>query len=393
MKNRKIPATVLFAFCSLLLMNTCACSLISDNTAPQDSGDKAEAIKKAVANKQKADDDLRTARSELEKAKKEAEAAKQKLAEPQQPAEQPKPETNKGKRDKNSPKQSSRTSTAIKDTAELQRDSTEADRKVNEATAKVAEAEKKVGEAQQQLEEARGGSSRWLPDWLLYLLIALSALILLALVVYFILREVNRTRAMITGHFGGVKRRQDELSNKLDTSAIALRKEFNERLGELKDQLRILSLNLKDDRREILDGVRRSGAAAAASAYPGYSDQISVPKENVHTFPAAADEYLSKVRQNARIVKPDFQNGILVQDPDGKGELVLVEDSITPGGLLYVVPKVGYFQTKQDFHNYYEKYYECYRPSSGEVWINVPAVVDRVPGGWELRDKGELEIK
>jgi uncharacterized phage infection (PIP) family protein YhgE len=393
MKNRKILATVLFAFCSLLLINTWACSWISGSTTPQEPGGKAEAIKKAAANQQKAEEALRDARKELERATKDAETARQKAADAQKNAEQLKAETIKAKKDSTNTKQATKTTAAIKDAADAQKDSAAADQKVIEATAKVTESEKRVAEAQRQLEEARGDSPSVFPDWLLYLLIALSALILLALIVYLILREINGTREMIVGHLGGVKKRQDELSNKLDTSAIALRKEFNERLGELKDQVRTLSVNLKDDRREILDGVRRSGAAAAASAYSGYSDQFSVPKENVHTFPAAADEYLSKVRQNAMIVKPDFQNGILVQDPDGKGELVLVEDRVTPGGLIYVVPKVGYFQTKQDFYNYYEKYYECYRPSSGEVWINVPAVVDKVQGGWELRDKGELEIK
>jgi hypothetical protein len=227
---------------------------------------------------------------------------------------------------------------------------------------------------------------------ILPLLVILAALLVIGMLGYAIWSFVQHTRALIDGYFRGVRKKQDELSTKLDTSTLSLKKEFNERLGELKDQIRILSITLKEDRREILDGVHRS-SAAASSAYQGYSDQMSAPKENVHTFPAAADEYLSKVRQSAMIVKPDFQNGILVQDPDGKGELVLVEDRSTPGGLLYVVPKVGYFQTKQDFFNYYEKYYECYRPSSGEVWINVPAVVDKVTGGWELRDKGELEIR
>jgi hypothetical protein len=54
---------------------------------------------------------------------------------------------------------------------------------------------------------------------------------------------------------------------------------------------------------------------------------------------------------------------------------------------------VTQFQTKQEFHSYYERYYECQRPSAGDVWIIDPAVVSTVPGGWELREKGVLEVR
>jgi hypothetical protein len=235
------------------------------------------------------------------------------------------------------------------------------------------------------------GSSLWTAiKWTLYIIVLLFAIGLLG---YAIWLYVRSRRARMNGYFADIRKRQENLSTKLDASIIAMKKEFNERLNDLRDDIKILSVNLKDDRREILDGVRKSGATVAP-AYPGYSSQVAIPRENIHTFPISADEYLSKVKSSSIIVKPDFQNGILVQDPDGKGELMLVQDyDAGAGGLFYVVPKVGYFQTKQDFYNYYEKYYDCPRPSSGDVWIVEPAVVDKVSGGWELRDKGELEIK
>jgi hypothetical protein len=97
----------------------------------------------------------------------------------------------------------------------------------------------------------------------------------------------------------------------------------------------------------------------------------------------------------ANVVRPDFQNGLLVSAPDGKGELMLIRDSRTPDDTqpLFVVPRATQFQTKQDFYTYYEKYYDCVRPSAGDVWIIDPAVVEKVSGGWQLREKGVLEIR
>jgi hypothetical protein len=51
------------------------------------------------------------------------------------------------------------------------------------------------------------------------------------------------------------------------------------------------------------------------------------------------------------------------------------------------------FQAQEDFYNHYEQFYDCTRPTAGEVWVNEPAVVDPVDGGWRLRDKGILEVK
>ena len=46
-------------------------------------------------------------------------------------------------------------------------------------------------------------------------------------------------------------------------------------------------------------------------------------------FPVSADDYLQRIKTENRqgtVVRPDFQNGILVKDPEGRGELVLIED-------------------------------------------------------------------
>ena len=112
-------------------------------------------------------------------------------------------------------------------------------------------------------------------------------------------------------------------------------------------------------------------------------------------FPVSADDYLGKMDRFANVVRPDFQNGILVNDPEGKGELMLIRDSrlADESQPLFVVPRATQFQTKQDFYTYYEKYYDCVRPTAGDVWILGPAVVEKVTGGWRLREKGMLEIR
>jgi len=192
----------------------------------------------------------------------------------------------------------------------------------------------------------------------------------------------------------GGRERYAEYARQTREALAALNTSVSNGMAELQSEIRELRRGLQDDNRAILDGVRRAGASSAAyAAYPaGYAAPSPRVKEEPD-FPAAAEEFLNKNRRGAVVVKPDFQNGILVQDAEGNGELVLVRDYGAPDELLYVVPRVGYFQTKQDFYNYYDRYYECARPSAGTVWIVQPAVVDRANGGWLLREKGELEVR
>jgi hypothetical protein len=48
---------------------------------------------------------------------------------------------------------------------------------------------------------------------------------------------------------------------------------------------------------------------------------------------------------------------------------------------------------RQEYYNFYEKYYDCANPESGALWIHDPAVVEKVAGGWQLREKGRLEVR
>jgi hypothetical protein len=145
-----------------------------------------------------------------------------------------------------------------------------------------------------------------------------------------------------------------------------------------------------------VDG-RVRGLKTAPTSTPERGDGdgrvISPLQPEPPAFPVSADAYLRKMQRHATVVKPDFQNGILVADSENKGELVLVQDPSISHDALFIVPRVTQFLMKQDFYTYYERYYECERPASGTVWIVDPAVVERVQGGWELREKGVLEVR
>jgi formylglycine-generating enzyme required for sulfatase activity len=111
------------------------------------------------------------------------------------------------------------------------------------------------------------------------------------------------------------------------------------------------------------------------------------------SFPASAAALLNRPGGGAQVVKPDALKGILVKDPGGAGTLTLMHDWSVPGGVLYVVPRLTRFQTRQDFHNHYEKFFDCDSPSPGEVWVVRPAFVKRTGGGWTLRERGVLEVR
>jgi hypothetical protein len=196
----------------------------------------------------------------------------------------------------------------------------------------------------------------------------------------------DHVNGIVQAHANGLKRRQDELGKQLLTIGDEHKRTSN-RLDAIESGLQTLGRIV---RQGTADG---SGYQGVRQAFDEYARQT--PETVEPEFPASASEYLNKMKRNSTVVKPDFQNGILVSDIDGKGELVLIRDAriSDEDQPLFVVPRVTQFQTKQEFHSYYERYYECQRPSAGDVWIIDPAVVSTVPGGWELRGKGVLEVR
>ncbi|MDT5295327.1 MAG: eukaryotic-like serine/threonine-protein kinase [Acidobacteriota bacterium] len=109
-------------------------------------------------------------------------------------------------------------------------------------------------------------------------------------------------------------------------------------------------------------------------------------------FPAAAAQFLKTAGGREVRVRLDLIRDLFVKDAGG-GPFALLHDWGVPGGIVYLLPRLMYFQTRQDFYNYYQPFYDCAHPLAGEVWIVKPAVVERVVGGWRLREKGVLEVK
>lgn len=234
-------------------------------------------------------------------------------------------------------------------------------------------------------------------DYIIYGLAIAGGLLVLVVICMGILHLRNQSRQHLEHQLAKVaaaqasvtREAQKEILDKLSSFSSA-QHETNTRLHDVHTEIRSLARLMRDSSPGRGDGRAYS---SFGSSY-GHIDPSPPPKEEPD-FPVSAVDYLGKMTRFANVVKPDFQNGILINDPDGTGELMLIRDSRQPDETqpLFVVPRHAQFSTKQDFYTYYEKYYDCVRPGAGDVWIIDPAVVEKVSGGWQLREKGVLEIR
>lgn len=104
------------------------------------------------------------------------------------------------------------------------------------------------------------------------------------------------------------------------------------------------------------------------------------------SFPASAMEYLNKVKAQKK-VRFNYEDDLLVADEGG--EFILI-----PNGKEHsiVLPELIRFTSKQEFYDYYENHFHCENPAPGEVIILYPAVVNKVEGGWKLKEAGRLAV-
>lgn len=247
-----------------------------------------------------------------------------------------------------------------------------------------------------QTEASKIESDAWGLSSLLMLaakiVIVLLALVLIASALSFLWKrawktvEINVGR-VLTSHLATIREAQTDYSPKF-ASLSSTQSEMCSQLTALDTEVRSLARLV----RESL-AIRRNDGNPSYGGFNYQSHAQETPPKDEPEFPVSVFDYLGKMNRFANVVKPDFQNGILVNDPDGAGELVLIRDSRDETQPLFVVPRAKQFQTKQDFYTYYQKYYDCVRPSSGDVWIIGPAVVEKVAGGWQLREKGMLEVR
>jgi hypothetical protein len=107
------------------------------------------------------------------------------------------------------------------------------------------------------------------------------------------------------------------------------------------------------------------------------------------SFPASVAHYLKRTRAaNKQIVTFDYETGLFV--PVDDGEFVLVGNGDKTSSI--VLPGSARFANTRDFYEFYQDYYHCAKPGTGEVYIVQPADVSWVETGWRFQTPGVLEV-
>lgn len=89
----------------------------------------------------------------------------------------------------------------------------------------------------------------------------------------------------------------------------------------------------------------------------------------------------------------DWDDKVLSMARSGDKPIFVI---ISQGGRwpeLYAVPALAQIGEKQEFYSYFQKFYECSKPSAGEIYIVTPAVVTRRETTWVLKQRGEMDIR
>ena len=194
------------------------------------------------------------------------------------------------------------------------------------------------------------------------------------------------------------------LGKRLDTFQQVML-ETGKQLASVRDELGQLKRGVSAEYSRVAETRPRVSAAREYVGPALVADKAASPPVRVvdwtkeeqakpHVFPVPAGEYMSMVKDSSHRMRPDYFNDLLVEDPENRGKLLLVNDP--PGvkdGTSYVVPSINYFMSKQDYINNYSHYFDCSEQSVGYVWINKPARVRKVADGWKLIDKGLLEVR
>ncbi len=222
----------------------------------------------------------------------------------------------------------------------------------------------------------------WLSTILNWALFGVFGLIIIGIIgagIYFLNKRKSREREEIARNFGEIKRKTGSLEQKIkDLTDVSTK--LSAQIAAQNNEIRNLKQNFSN-----------SSAAAPSRAAPvNYPIPPSAPPEEPQ-FPVAVDDYLAKTKSGATPVKFDYKEGMLVPDAEREAGLLVVRDGAN--GAFYLVPGFGFFQTKSDFTNYFERYYTCARPMGGTVFIRQPATVNQVNGGWQLAQTGELEVR
>lgn len=188
--------------------------------------------------------------------------------------------------------------------------------------------------------------------------------------------------------------KQAVVLQKLDASASAL-SDVPSTLAKLMGEVSRLREIVSTDRLERLrQGETTAREAANSAAYGAAQRDAASGYGEPVDFPISAGAFLARIPDQQQMpIKLDPLKNILVRDQEGLGLLMLVRDMSVRGGQLCMVPGMERLQTAQEYHYNYEMFYQCSRPAAGEVWINKPALVGKVDGGWKLLEIGQLEVR
>jgi len=104
-------------------------------------------------------------------------------------------------------------------------------------------------------------------------------------------------------------------------------------------------------------------------------------------FPSLVAGYLKRTKAANKInVTFDYDSGTFVPVEDG--EFVVITNLSQP----VILPRAAKFSSKRDFYEFYQDYYHCPNPDTGDVQIVQPAFVADSGNGWNLIATGILEV-
>lgn len=107
------------------------------------------------------------------------------------------------------------------------------------------------------------------------------------------------------------------------------------------------------------------------------------------SFPSSVAHYLRRTKAaNKQIVTFDYESGLFAAVDDGEFVLVRNDEETRP----IVLPRSARLATKRDFYEFYQDYYHCAKPGTGEMYIVQPADVAEVENGWRFQTPGVLEV-
>jgi peptidoglycan hydrolase CwlO-like protein len=193
----------------------------------------------------------------------------------------------------------------------------------------------------------------------------------LGFLLYFIFDSIKRRKTDVDQRINAVRSKQSQNSGEIES----LKQTVNTLTGQVSQQ------------QQSISSLKRKLGEVDNFAPP--VQQSYTPSQPKPEFPVMAEEYLAKNRSQSAVATVDSFTGNLIEDSSGSGEFCLIRS----GNSTLAVPSVARFSTRSEYLNFYQNYYDFDRPAGGDIWIKSPAKVQKTESGWQLVEKGELEVR